>query len=123
MIPEKMLEVMKHEGVVAIVTQGDGEPHVVNTWNSYLKVSDNGSLLVPVGGMKTTESNIDKDNKVQVTLGSREVEGIHYMGTGFFIRGTARFIFEGNEFDEIQEKFTWIRAVLEITPESIAQTL
>lgn len=32
-IPEKLLQVLKHEGVVAIATQGEEGPHLVNTWN------------------------------------------------------------------------------------------
>ncbi len=31
MIPEKLLEVLKHEGVVAIAAQGQDGPHLVNT--------------------------------------------------------------------------------------------
>lgn len=38
MIPEKMLEVLKDEGVVSIVTQAR-EAHVVNTWNSYINLN------------------------------------------------------------------------------------
>ncbi len=37
MIPEKMIEVLKHEGVVSIVTQ-DKESHVVNTWTAILRL-------------------------------------------------------------------------------------
>lgn len=123
MIPETMLEVMKHEGVVAIVTQGENGPHVVNTWNSYLQISEKGELMVPVGGMKTTETNISKDNGVLMTLGSREVQGLMYMGTGFLVEGTARITDKGKEYDETKERFPWARAVLEIKPESITQTL
>lgn len=36
MITEKFLEVLKEEGVVSIVSIGEEEPHLVNTWNSYL---------------------------------------------------------------------------------------
>lgn len=123
MIAQTMLEVMKHEGVVAIVTQGENEPHVVNTWNSYLKVTENDRLLVPVGGMKTTEANIKRDNRVLMTLGSREVQGLMYMGTGFLVRGTAKILDNGDEFNQTKEKFPWARAVLEITPEVVTQTL
>jgi len=31
MIPEKLLEVLKNYGVVAIATQGQGGPHLVKT--------------------------------------------------------------------------------------------
>ena len=34
MIPEKLTEVLKHESVVAIITQGVKGAQVVNTWNS-----------------------------------------------------------------------------------------
>lgn len=123
MIPEKMLEVLKHEGVVAIVTNGDDGAHIVNTWNSYLNIIDDKRLLVPVGGMKATESNIKHNNKVLMTMGSREVQGFHSMGTGFLINAEATFISQGTEFDDMKQKFPWIRAVLEIKTESITQTL
>ena len=123
MIPEKMLEVLKHEGVVAIVTDGTKGAHVVNTWNSYLNIIDNNRILVPVGGMKTTESNISQNNKVLMTVGSREVQGFHSMGTGFLIDAKSTFLNQGSEYDEMKQKFPWARAVLEIKPESITQTL
>lgn len=123
MIPEKMFEVLKFEGVVAIVTQGAEGPHVVNTWNSYLKVTEDGRILGPVGGMNTTEANVRQNNRILMTLGSREVEGFHSKGTGFLIKGTASFIAEGNEFDEMKQKFPWARAVIEVKPEFVMQTL
>jgi hypothetical protein len=36
MIPEKMFDVLKKDGVVAIATLGKDGPHMVNTWNSYI---------------------------------------------------------------------------------------
>jgi hypothetical protein len=123
MIPEKMLAVLKNEGVVAIVTQGADDAHVVNTWNSYIKITQDERLLGPVGGMNKTEANVKQNNKVLVTLGSREVEGFHSKGTGFLITGIAAFINQGTEFDEMKQKFPWARAALEIKPISITQTL
>ena len=38
MIPEKLLEILKQEGVVAIATLGQDGPHMVNTWNSYIRI-------------------------------------------------------------------------------------
>ena len=32
---EKFFEVLKHEGVVSIVSWGNSEANIVNTWNSY----------------------------------------------------------------------------------------
>ena len=39
-LPEKFYDVLQHEGVVAIVSWGNDEPHMVNTWNTYLVVTD-----------------------------------------------------------------------------------
>ena len=47
MIPEKMQETMKMDGVVAIATLVPDGPHMVNTWNTYLRVSPNGRLFIP----------------------------------------------------------------------------
>jgi hypothetical protein len=123
MIPEKLIEVLEHEGVVAIVTQGVKGAHVVNTWNSYIKITEDERLLGPVGGMNTTESNVQQNNKILMTMGSREVQGFYSKGTGFLITGTAGFLYEGSQFDEMKQKFPWARAELEIKPESITQTL
>jgi len=123
MIPEKLLEILKHEGVVAIASQGGKGPHLVNTWNSYVQITGDTSLLIPAGFMKTTEDNITKDNKVLITLGSREVEGNHGPGTGFLIEGTAVFQTSGPNFDVVKQRFPWARAALEVTITSATQTL
>lgn len=125
MINEKLMEVLTTppDGAIAIVTQGVSEPHLVNSWNSYVNVTPEGDLLIPVGGMIETEKNIENNNKVQLTVANREVEGKMYKGTGFLIKGTARFIKEGSEFEMMKGKFPWARAVLAITIERADQTL
>jgi predicted pyridoxine 5'-phosphate oxidase superfamily flavin-nucleotide-binding protein len=123
MIPEKLLEVLKFEGVVAIVTQGDKEPHVVNTWNSYVKITEDNRILIPAGYMHITERNIEKNNKVQLTLGSKEVQGSQGPGTGFLVKGTAGFIKSGSDFEATKEKFPWARATLEVNVDSVAQKI
>lgn len=123
MIPEKLLEVLKHEGVVAIATQGPDGPHMVNTWNSYVQISNEGRLLIPAGSMRSTETNIAGNNRVLITLGSREVAGKLGPGTGFLIKGTAAFVSSGPDFDAIKAKFAWARGALSITVLSAIQTL
>lgn len=123
MIPDKMLEILKYEGVVAIVTMGDKGPHMVNTWNSYIVVTQDGHLLLPVGGMIRTEANVEKNNNVLLTLGSREVQGFRGPGAGFLIKGTAAFIKSGEQFDIINKRFSWARAAMETTILSATQTL
>jgi hypothetical protein len=123
MIPEKLLEVLKHDGVVAIATQGQDGPHLVNTWNSYIKITDDGRLLIPAGYMEHTEANIAKNSNVLITLGSSKVAGKNGPGTGFLIKGTAAFISSGPDFDVIKAKFAWARATLAVTILSATQTL
>ncbi len=124
MLPEKFLRVLEHEGVVAIATQaGDGTPHLVNTWNSYVQVSGDEHLLIPAGRMHTTEKNVAENGAVLLTAGSREVEGKQGRGTGFLISGTAEFHYAGAAFDAVRSKFPWARAALQVTINNITQTL
>ena len=123
MLSEKFYEVIKHEGVVSIVSWGNDEPHVVNTWNSYLNISDDGRILIPAAGMRRTQKNILQNNRVKVTLGSKEVMGYKYPGTGFLIEGTAKYLESGSEFEMMKEKFPFLSRVLEITVTSATQTL
>jgi len=123
MIPEKLQEVMKNDGVVAIVTLGEDGPHMVNTWNSYIQVSEDGRLLIPAGYMNKTETNVAHNNQVLLTLGSSKVMGNNGPGTGFLIKGTAEFIAEGPDFDLIKVQFSWARAALAVTIDSATQTL
>jgi hypothetical protein len=125
MFDATLLQVLSHpsDGIVAIVTQGKTEPHVVNTWNSYITISGENKLLIPVGGMNQTETNLQLDNRVKLTVGSREIEGLRYKGTGFLISGTARMVTEGPEVEEMKKAYPWLRAVLEVTVGSCRQTL
>lgn len=122
-LPDTLLQVLRHEGVVAIATQGPEGPHLVNSWNSYLQVAGDGTVLVPVGGMHHTEANLAASDRVLLTLGSREVPGAHGPGTGFLIRGTARLHASGPAFDQVKARFAWARAALAVTPEQVEQTL
>jgi len=122
MIPEKLKEILKNTGVAAIATLGKDGPHLVNTWNSYIRISEDGRLLIPAGFMNQTEANVAYNDKVLVTLNSRKVTGNHGPGAGFLIKGTAAFITSGPDYDLIKAKFDWIRATLAITIDSATQT-
>ena len=122
-IPEKMTQVLEKDGVVAIATLGQDGPHMVNTWNSYIHVTEDGRLLIPAGYMQRTEANVAFNDQVLVTLGSSKVAGQHGAGTGFLIKGRAAFITSGPDFEVLKAKFAWARAALAITPDAIAQTL
>lgn len=122
-LTEKFFEVLKHEGVVSVVSWGV-EPHVANTWNSYLVVTDDERILIPAYGFRKTQKNVEVNNKVKLTLGSKEVLGFKdYQGTGFLIDGTANYIESGAEYDLMKEKFSFLTRVLEITVDSAKQML
>lgn len=123
-LSEKFHEVIKCEGVVSIVSWGSDDPHVANTWNSYLVVTEDECILIPAYGLRKTQRNVTVNNKVKLTLGTREVLGYKdYQGTGFLVEGTARYIESGTEYDMMKEKFSFLSRVLEVTVTTAKQTL
>ncbi|BCR05667.1 FMN-binding protein [Desulfuromonas versatilis] len=122
MIPEKLLEILKQDGVVAIATLGQDGPHMVNTWNSYIRISAEGNLLIPAGYMHRTEANIAHNPEVLLTLASSKVQGLHGPGAGFLIKGKAAFETSGPDFELMKAKFSWLRAALVVTPAEVTQT-
>ena len=124
MLNEKFSDVLKNEGVVSIVTWGVDEPHIVNTWNSYLVVTHDEKILIPAYAMRKTEKNLNKNNKLKIALGTKNVLGYNnYQGTGFVIEGTGKFLESGSEFDMMKEKFSFLTRVLEITVTSSKQMI
>ena len=122
-LSEKFHEVLKHEGVVSIISWGL-ETHVVNTWNSYLVVTADERILIPAYGFRKTEENVNVNNNIKLSLGSKEVLGYKdYQGTGFVVNGTAKYINSGDEYDFMKEKFSFLTRVLEITVDSAKQML
>ncbi|GFO65026.1 pyridoxamine 5'-phosphate oxidase family protein [Geomonas paludis] len=122
MITEKLLEILKQDGVVAIATLGEDGPHLVNTWNSYIRISEEGRILIPAGYMNRTEANVAFNPAVLITVGSSKVQGLHGPGAGFLIKGNAAFITSGPDFDQLKSKFNWLRATLAVTPDAVTQT-
>ena len=123
-LSEKFFEVLMHEGVVSIVSWGIDEPHVANTWNSYLVVTDDERILIPAHGLRKTQRNVAVNNRVKLTLGTRDVLGYKdYPGTGFLIEGTAKYLESGSDYEMIKNKFPFLSRVLEITVTAAKQTL
>lgn len=124
MFTDKFLEVLTHEGPVSITSWGNEEPHVTCTWNSFLVLKNDNTLLIPVAGMHGTESDLKVNDQLILTLASREVEGFNgYQGTGFRILGKGEIISEGDYFDEMKEKYSFIRSVLVVTVTDLKQLL
>lgn len=115
MLTEKFFEVLKHEGAVSITSWADNEAHVTCTWNSYLVVKGKDTILIPAAGLKTTEMDVEKNDRVILTLATREVEGYNgYQGTGFRVEGNAAFLQDGPYYDEMKQKFPFLNRVLEV---------
>ena len=123
MLNEKFLETISHEGVVSIVTWTTENVHIANTWNSYLTVISDDTFLIPAAWMKKTEENTKENNKVKLTLGSKEVMGTIGMGAGFSIEGEASFLSSGTEYEMMKEKFPFLTQVLQIKVTSLKQTI
>ena len=124
MLTGKFYDVLKHQGVVSVVSWSEDEPHIVNTWNSFLVVTEDERILIPAYGYRKTERNVNANNKVKMALGSKEVSGFKdYPGTGFVVEGTAKFLESGSEFDMMKEKFPFLTRVMEITVTSAQQKI
>ncbi len=123
MLTEKFHDVIAHEGVVSIVSWGIGEPHVVNTWNSYLIIQGDNKILIPAAGMRKTQANTDVNPKVKLTIGSKGGEGAKKMGMGFLLEGVAEFLKSGPEYDLMKAKCSFTNRVLVVTVTSIEKTL
>ena len=115
MFTEKFFEVLRHEGAVSITSWANDEAHVTCTWNSYLVIKGEDTILIPAAGMNTTQQDVALNNRVILTLAARQVEGFNgYQGTGFRVEGTATFLQEGPFFDEMKKKFPFSNRVLQV---------
>jgi hypothetical protein len=108
-------------GVVRLL--GENGPHLVNTWNNYVRLTSDGRMLIPAGYMNQTEANVAFNAEVLVTLGSSKVPGKNGPGTGFLVEGTAAFVTSGPDFDTLKATLGWMRATLVVTIRTATQTL
>lgn len=125
MLDKTLLECLNHplDGSLSIVTHDGKEAHVANTWNSYVTVTDDDRLLLPVGGMAKTQQNLEIDPVVKLSIANREVQGMYYKGCGFLVVGKANISDSSEEFKVMKKNFPWARATMEIIIDSIKQTL
>lgn len=122
-LSEKFHEVLKHEGVVSIMSWGI-EPHLVNTWNSFVVITIDERILIPAYAFRKTEKNIAVNNQIKLSIGSKNVLGFKdYPGTGFIVTGTAKFLETGADYDMMKNKFDFLTRVFEITIDKAKQML
>ena len=121
---EVFYDCIKYNGIVSIATASkEGIPHIANTWNKYLIVTEDEKILIPCFGFHVTERNMKEQSHVEVTLGSENVQGKMGMGTGVRMVGTGEFLKEGKLYDMMHEKCEWASRVLVFSPVSCQQTI
>ncbi len=124
LLNETFYACIAHPGIVSIATaSADGKPHIANTWNKYLIVTEGEQILIPCFGFHTTEENALHQPYMELSLGSDQVQGKLGMGTGFLLTGTGKFLSEGALYAQMRTKCDWIKRVLVFSPESCRQTV
>src|SRR3974390_1880965 len=107
-------EVCEATEFVTIVTAGDDGPHVVGNWGDYMRILGIGedTIVLPAGRYRQTEQNLRKDNRVQLLVASKKVQGSRSAGQGCLIVGTAEIVSSGATVDAVKARFPWARGAL-----------
>ena len=76
---------------VTIVTSGDDGPHVVGNWGDYMRVLGikDDMIVFPAGRYRQTEENLRRNNRVQLLVASKKVQGTRSPGQGCLM-GTSK---------------------------------
>ena len=110
---------------VTIVTMGDDGPHVVGNWGDYMRVlgiKDN-MIVFPAGRYQQTEKNLRINNRIQVLVASKKVQGTRSPGQGCLIIGTGEILSSGDIVDTVKARFPWARGAMVIHVENVKTQL
>ncbi len=118
MIPDRLRAALREEGSAAFVTQGATGPHLVATWNSYLQVVDDVTIVFPAGGYRRTEENLRGGSGVQMIVGGHVPDAV-----GFRITGHARLEAGTPHHALVQKRFPWCRAAVVLNVTAVEQVL
>jgi hypothetical protein len=110
---------------VTIVTTGDEGPHVVGNWGDYMRVLGikENVIVFPAGRYQQTEKNLRRDNRIQLLVASKKVQGTRSPGQGCLIVGTGEILSSGEIVDAVKAKFPWARGAMVIHVEDIKTQL
>jgi predicted pyridoxine 5'-phosphate oxidase superfamily flavin-nucleotide-binding protein len=110
---------------VTVITSGDDGPHVVGNWGDYMRALGIGAdtIVLPAGRYRQTEQNLRKNNRAQLLVASRKVQGTRSPGQGYLIAGTAEIVSSGEIADAVKAKFPWARGALVIHIEEVTAQL
>lgn len=106
---------------VTIVTSSDDGPHVVGNWGDYMRALgiEADMIVLPAGRYHRTEQNLRKNNRIQLLVASRKVQGTRSLGQGYVIAGTAEIVASGDIADRVKAKFPWARGAMVIHVEEV----
>lgn len=110
---------------VTIVTTGDDGPHVVGNWGDYMRklgIQDD-TIILPAGRYHQTERNLRKNNRIQLLVATRKVQGTRSPGQGYLIVGTGEILDSGGAVDAVKAKFPWARGAMVIHVEEVTAQL
>jgi len=125
-IEGKCKEVLEKTEWVAIATCGDDGPHVVATWGDYVRtmgVTDAGVIIIPAGKYNKTEENLRKNNRVELLIASKQVQGSHGPGQGCSLIGKGEVQISGEFAKAAKKSFSWARGALVIKVEQVKTQL
>ena len=110
---------------VTIVTSGDDGSHVVGNWGDYMRVLGikENMVVFPAGRYQQTEKNLRKNNRIQLLVASKKVQGTRSPGQGCLIIGTGEILSSGDIVDVVKAKFPWARGAMVIHVEDVKTQL
>ncbi len=87
---------------VTIVITGDDGPHVVGNWGDYMRALGIGAdtIVLPAGRYRQTAQNLRKNDRKQLLVASRKVQGVRSPGTGLRNEGACRATTASGKSDE-----------------------
>ena len=119
------LDVCEATEFVTIVTIGDDGPHVVGNWGDYMRVLGikENMIIFPAGHYHQTEKNLSRNNRIQLLVASKKVQGSRSAGQGCLIIGTAEILNSGDIVEAVKTKFPWARGAMVIHVEDVKTQL
>src|SRR5665647_2652167 len=90
--------------LVNIVTIGDDGPHVVDNQGDYMRVLGikENMIVFPAGRYHQTEKNLRRNNRIQLLVASKKVQGTRSPGQGCLITGTGEIVSAGDIVDTVK---------------------
>ena len=113
-IEGKCRELIEKAEWVAIVTWGDDGSHLVATWGDYVRALGIGDdeIIIPTYGYRKTEENLNKNNRVELLIASKQVQGSKSQGQGCRLSGRGEIQTSGDKAKLAQAKFSGARGAL-----------